>query len=290
MTCGLNNLGATCYMNATIQAIAHCPKLVNALMSSDDKCEVAAQLRILMMRMWKKSENSISPDGLLQALKGPMEKIGIHQMRDVHDANELYMVITDLLCESTTAALKQSLEGRIRWSTLCKKCGSSSFTPLEPFVTLNLDFTQKTAVHSLEDMIKSLFSSENIEGYQCDSASCQGRKEDASRTLQLWGLPTVLTIVLKRFVHDGSVNRSEVAIPGSLTICSSDKNITYNLCSVVCHSGHSQHGGHYVTASRHPGNGEWSMHDDDSTVLINQHQGYSNHVRRSAYMLFYEIA
>lgn len=287
MTCGLNNIGATCYMNATIQAMAHCPKFVDTMANSDGGCEVTTQLRHLLSRMWNGSD-CISPEDMLQALKEPMGKIGIHELRDVHDANELFMVISDSLCESSSA-LKRTLQGRSRWSTYCKDCTSLTFTPIEPFVTLNIDFTDLMAPHLLEDMIVRSFLGEQIGGYRCDSDSCKGGATDVTRTLQLWELPTVLTVTLKRFVYDGSVNRSEVSIPRTLNIRSTDEIvITYKLCSIVCHSGHSQYGGHYVTAARHAKG--WYVYDDECKFKIDNRQRDSEQVRRSAYMLFYEVA
>ena len=277
--CGLDNLGATCYMNATIQAIAHCPKLVETIVDvGDQKNEVLSSLRKLLIRMWEGTHGSIPPRRLLHSLAAPMAKQGITEMRDVHDANELYMVLSDVLCEST-AALKTMLEGKTRGSTVCGRCGATSLTPLEPFVALNLDF-KDASPHSLEEMIERLFATEEIEGYQCDA--CKSRSI-SKKNLQLFELPCVLTFVLKRFLPDGRVNRADVSLPGSITIRGS-RTVTYRLCSVVCHSGHSQQGGHYVTAARV--REEWSIHDDESTIQLTD--AHASHIRRSAYMILYE--
>ena len=261
-TTGLDNLGATCYLNATIQAIAHCPKLARAIVN----CE-----RRLLIRMWGGGP-SIAPHELLRSLAAPMAKQGILEMREMHDANELFMVLSDILCQST---LKEVLEGRTRGSTVCGRCGATSLTPLEPFVSLNLDFEEASG-QQLEEMIARSFASEEIEGYQCDT--CE-KRTSSKRTLQLWKLPQVLTFVLKRFLLNGD----EVAIPGKITI-RGNKEVTYELCSVVCHAGRCQQGGHYVTAARVPESGDWCIHDDESTIEVKG----GSHVSRCAYMIIYE--
>lgn len=171
-------------------------------------------------------------------------------------------------------------------------------------ITLKLGNANDLATHShhangvtnsVIDYIRNFYTSEILDeknSWKCDRCKKLVR---AQVNHYLWTSPVVLVIHFGRFVYD-AVHRGKdtryIDFPlKNLDISSvvSDINkdtvskcYTYNLYSVINHTG-SMGGGHYYTYALNEQSGNWYVYDDskiskiESTQIVNQH----------AYMLFY---
>ncbi|CAJ0581306.1 unnamed protein product, partial [Mesorhabditis spiculigera] len=160
---------------------------------------------------------------------------------------------------------------------------------------------------SLEDMIQMFSETERLkpeESWYC--SRCKDHVE-ATKKLELYRLPPVIIIQLKRFVYTASAyatsshrrskddRRVEYPLAGlDLAPYLAEgadvgQNTVYDLTGVVCHSGTSYFG-HYVSIGRLPGiDGrttqiDWRTFDDSTVTQCRQPEVQSS----EAYLLFYK--
>ncbi|XP_056428176.1 inactive ubiquitin carboxyl-terminal hydrolase 50 isoform X6 [Hyla sarda] len=116
-------------------------------------------------------------------------------------------------------------------------------------------------------------------------------KQDASVKTQIWKLPKILILHLKRFEYKGQLKRklkTNVDFPMKnldlkpflSTLCV--KHQKYRLYAVVNHYGELDYG-HYTAFCKNPGTKEWNAFDDISSVQITESAVKTS----SAYILFY---
>ena len=106
-------------------------------------------------------------------------------------------------------------QGQFRSRTTCTSCGyvSSSFTP---FANLSLPLPKRRGSLSLHDCLKLFVVSETISGWKCPKCQCA---RTARKCMDVWQLPPVLVVHLKRFSFDGPVRdklRNLVRFPSDL--------------------------------------------------------------------------
>ncbi|KJH47584.1 MYND finger [Dictyocaulus viviparus] len=158
---------------------------------------------------------------------------------------------------------------------------------------------------TLQDMLEMFSETEQLkpeESWYCNK--CREHVE-ATKKLELFRLPPILIIQLKRFVytatyqalHRRSKDERRVIYPISNLDMSpflaetapTGQNTVYDLTGVVCHSG-SSYFGHYVSIGRLPGFDstktivDWRLFDDS----IVSKQSVSNVQSDDAYLLFYK--
>jgi hypothetical protein len=110
----------------------------------------------------------------------------------------------------------------------------------------------------------------------------------ATKFQQIKNLPTVLTIVLKRFHDDGTkiitpISYNEILTVGHLTSSTATSCVSnqYLLYAVISHNSDSSHAGHYTASIRDNSNCWWLYNDSSVQIdanVLNQ---------PNAYMLFY---
>ncbi|AWO98445.1 Ubiquitin carboxyl-terminal hydrolase [Scophthalmus maximus] len=152
---------------------------------------------------------------------------------------------------------------------------------------------------SLDSCLKAFTSEEELgedELYYC--SKCKTHRL-ATKKLDLWRLPPILIVHLKRFQFvNGRWIKSQkiVKFPNGLSSdCSMDPynsllqhrdnmclDAIYNLYAISCHSG-IMGGGHYVTYAKNP-NEKWYCYNDSSCKEVHTEEVDTD----SAYILFYE--
>merc|ERR1711899_544373 len=167
---------------------------------------------------------------------------------------------------------------------------------LQPFFTLPLDIQSKN-IKNVSDALIHNFTSEALDGYVCSKTK---KEIEASRSLYLDELPSVLILHLKRFIYDDSGSQKllknidfpvDLEIPKEILSSNSrnkyhPKQQSFKLFAVVYHNGKEATLGHYVTDVYHAGLG-W-LHCDDSLIKSMTEAMVMSHSANSVpYILFY---
>lgn len=117
---------------------------------------------------------------------------------------------------------------------------------------------------------------------------------DATKKIDIWKLPNLLIIHLKRFKYDG-VWRDKITSNVDYPIENLDLNCflsgpkqpgisnKYRLCGITYHIG-TMDGGHYTSACRHPELEKWFKFDDTEVKEISSSSGLKS---PASYILFY---
>ena len=166
----------------------------------------------------------------------------------------------------------------------CHNCSEKSMNFEEPTSNLTL-LLPNAAKCSLLDCLQLYTSKEKISGYKCEMCK---RSNDAVKSVDLYRLPPILIIHLKRFYADGFYQKRQTYVDFPLknldmkgyTLNPDQLHTVYDLCAVSNHYG-TLEGGHYTAYCK---NGQkWYKFDDQDVSEMS-----SSNVRSAdAYILFY---
>ncbi|XP_059620120.1 ubiquitin carboxyl-terminal hydrolase 36 [Phlebotomus argentipes] len=306
---GLINMGNTCYLNSTLQALFHVPAIANWLMADEshrDKCEdlgggqggciICAMARTLISS--QSSQSPIKPwlihsklrlvckhffpgrqedaHEFLRYLVEAMEKAYLGRVKNSRDLDQY---------SKETTPLNQILGGYLRSTVRCLACGHVS-TTFQHFEDLLLDIRKANTV---EEALGGYFARERLEdmGYKCEACK---KKTSATKQFSLERAPVALCIQLKRFSMAGTKLNKHVAIRSRLDLTpytrggSATAPLVYRLVAMVTHLGASQNCGHY-TAIGLTDTGSYYHFDDSSVRPIS----LQNVLQTNAYIIFYEL-
>eukprot|EP00794_Sanderia_malayensis_P019517 gene19517-21447_t len=263
--------------------------------------EVAKELAFLVKVLWSGQYRSVSPCDFKSAVgRFATQFAGTKQQ----DAHEFLMFFMDGIHEDTNKVRKKTamkeqkndgipesvaaanawkdytknndsivvdlFQGQFRSTVSCKTCLKKSIT-FDVFSCLPLQLTSKSSC-SLQECIRSFTRPELIGGH--NSWKCSNCKvyREATKTIEIWKLPPVIIIQLKRFSSDGIWHNK---LQTNVNFSINDFNITqmsvgvasggrshapYNLFAVINHYGNFD-SGHYTAYCRNKGN--WYCYDDN---------------------------
>ncbi|XP_065669998.1 ubiquitin carboxyl-terminal hydrolase 8 isoform X3 [Hydra vulgaris] len=180
-------------------------------------------------------------------------------------------------------------QGQFRSTVTCLSCNKRSKT-FDAFNCLQLPLPSNQST-TLENCIQAFTKAEKIGGN--DSWKCSNCKKyrEASKTIEIWKLPNVLIIQLKRFHFDGRWhNKIQTTINFPMQNFNMSKYIVapqlihtkYRLYAVINHYG-SFESGHYTANCVNPYYEKWYNFDDSIVKEIDENSIKTN----TAYLLFY---
>nr|XP_014437108.1 ubiquitin carboxyl-terminal hydrolase 8 [Pelodiscus sinensis] len=320
---GLRNLGNTCYMNSILQCLCNAPLLadyfnrnlyqedINRLNLLGHKGEVAEEFGIIMKALWTGQYRYISPKDfkitigkindqfsgysqqdsqelllfLMDGLHEDLNKVNNVNIDDFK-ASELAWHKHKQLNESIIVALFQ---GQFKSTVQCLTCHKKSRT-FEAFMYLSLPLAS-TSKCTLQECLR-LFSKEEklTDNNRFYCSHCKMRR-DSLKKIEIWKLPPVLLVHLKRFSYDGrwkqklqtSVDFPLESLDLSQYVIGLKSNLKrYNLFSVSNHYG-GLDGGHYTAYCRNAIKQRWYKFDDHEVSEISASSVKSS----AAYILFY---
>ena len=281
--------------------------------------EIAEEFSFLVQALWKGSYKSIAPKDFKRVLsKFAPQFSGTQQ----HDSQEFLAFLLDGLHEDLNKVLKKEyiqeqdnhgvpdikasqiswdnhlkrndsiivdlFQGQFKSTLTCLQCGFSSAT-FEAFMYLSVPIPGSADV-TLMDCVRQFTKAEKVSGsnsWFC--ARCKTHRESAKQ-LEIWRLPPVLLIHLKRFSFHGKWKQkleTNVNFPLSgLNLAPITlgplKPTPYQLFAVSNHSGTLERG-HYTAYVRNAVNQKFYTFDDS----VVQNMSTSNVMTKNGYMLFY---
>jgi len=302
---GLNNLGFSCFMNATIQCLVYTSALQNYIDSSHHSrscktvdfclfCQLHKDLPLILSRG---KHTIFSPRTVFRSLS----KIGkcLRPGRQ-EDAHEFLMNFLETLHKNAlkihgkiddervkeTSVIHKIFGGYLRSQVKCLKCKFESNT-YDACLDLSLEITKG---RSVDRALKHFTVEENLthsDKYYC--VRCR-KKQDAQKQMTIFEPPLILIVHLKRFesnpLGSGKINKPIMFKPKiSLDPFMSYKHhegVNYSLYGVLVHSGFSMDAGHYYSYIKSP-SGVWYQMNDTHV----RRTSLSEVLSQKAYILFY---
>ncbi|XP_011313285.1 ubiquitin carboxyl-terminal hydrolase 36 [Fopius arisanus] len=307
---GMYNVGNTCYLNSTLQALFHVPALVNWLLSDPHhttKCEhnegggecLTCAMSKTLQFSHEKSGNAIKPFYIYNKLKLICRTMVPGQQEDAHEFLRYLLEGMERAYLSRHKALKldsyskettpinQIFGGYIRTEVKCLQCRHVS-TTFQHFQDLLVDIRKAS---SLDEALTSYFSREQLDNndYKCEACK---RRVPATKQFSLERPPKVLCVQLKRFsVMGGKISR-HIAFKQTVDMGpylwrepgETPRKLNYKLMSMVTHMGPSVNCGHY-TAVAQVSTGQYYSFDDSCVRSIN----ITNVLSTNAYIMIFEM-
>ncbi|KAI5645357.1 ubiquitin carboxyl-terminal hydrolase domain-containing protein [Phthorimaea operculella] len=301
---GMQNVGNTCYLNSTLQALYHVPAFANWLVSEAphaEKCNqqeacVICGMRATLMATQKSGGAPIKPWQVYSKLRLICRHLTPGRQEDAHEFLR-YLVEAMEKCYLTripnsekldqyskeTTPLNQILGGYLRSTVRCLACHHLSVT-YQHFQDLLLDIRKHS---TLDEALDSFFSRERLEdlGYKCEACN---KKVSATKQFQVERAPAVLCVALKRFSLAGGKLSKHVQFRKKISLAkymhtNNNQPLTYKLVSLVTHLGPSQNCGHYTAIGQAPNSNYYQF--DDSCV---RPLPLSAVLGTNAYIMFFE--
>ncbi|CAH0584346.1 unnamed protein product [Chrysodeixis includens] len=301
---GMQNVGNTCYLNSTLQALYHVPALANWLVMEEthyQKCNqqeacVICGMRLTLLATQKGGGGPIKPWQVYSKLRLICRHLTPGRQEDAHEflrylveaMEKCYLnrfINADKLDQYSkeTTPLNQILGGYLRSTVRCLACHHLS-TTYQHFQDLLLDIRKHS---TLDEALDSFFSRERLEdlGYKCEACN---KKVSATKQFFVERAPMVLCIALKRFSLAGGKLSKHVQFRKKITLNKymynkNHQQLSYKLVSLVTHLGPSQNCGHYTAIGQAP-NGNYYQFDDSCVRPL----PLSAVLGTNAYIMFFE--
>ncbi|XP_075224171.1 ubiquitin specific peptidase 36 isoform X1 [Lycorma delicatula] len=310
---GMINMGNTCYLNSTLQALFHVPAFVNWILNDKihsakcgiingtvhTECLICTVMKTLQFSQ-RNSGTPIKPLQIYSKLKLICKHLVHGHQEDAHEflryliesMERSYLTIVqgtklDSYSKETTP-LNQIFGGYLRTEVTCLECRHVS-TTFQHFQDLLLDIR---TVGSVEDALDAYFGREQLgegeEAYRCEQCH---RRVAATKKFSIQKAPNVLCMQLKRFGIFGGKISKHVSLKQKLDLSrfmhpssSSNGELSYKLVSMISHIGPSASCGHY-TAMAASSNGFFYLFDDS---MVRQVQ-LQTVLGTNAYVIMYEL-
>lgn len=289
---GLVNLGATCFLNSTLQQFFAIPPLRKAIIEYTGNDAFMSQLRDLYAKMLISKGRSVTTEALVNEWVGwDGEKMN---PRLQQDASEFVQMLIDKLETGLGRDFTNGLFGGTTVDTIEGISEEYHATRNQPFSTYQLPVQGYTNFDQAIQAVPDFFTGNNQ--YYADDLK---KKIDAKKWQSIGKVPPYLIIVLSRFSYNYQCGeRIKIDDPFEFPVdldltshsCFKNQKLKFKLKGVIMHSGTANYG-HYISYVNDRKSGKWLCCNDshvsyieEETVLQNAYGSKS----MSGYLLFYD--
>lgn len=294
---GLPNMGNTCYINSTIQAFIHSKHLLHFLQTHDvtpnfrsfrNYQTMLSELKSVLPSHFVIHQQNDAHEFLMYFIDSIYEKHKKHfhlanKIETLHSAYDKLQFKCNQFWFKNYSPIMDVLYFQIIRQTQCSMCNHKNIN-FENNSILEIDV--ETEPDDLNTSIHRYFKSHFVEDWTCDKCNL---KSNTNRVIQqLWYLPKVLIVCVKRFKYmDNRMAklRNTMRIPKEIDMedhcLRKYDNYTYKLSSVINHLGTSYYGHYNCDLVQ---NDSSIIKIDDESIL----HGTNNLNEQNCYLLFYE--
>ncbi|XP_075884443.1 uncharacterized protein LOC142889528 isoform X2 [Nelusetta ayraudi] len=248
---GLDNQGATCYLNSILQVLYMTTEIHNRL---DESQNTDRELKKIFETLEKEK-------GQTENLTQCLQIENVHEQRDAAECLEVIL-------NTVSPHASEVFQGQLMYTTTCKSSNHIINEETNPFWTLPLPLTDDhNSVYSVEDNFSSFFETKEFGGEDLVYCEACQKEGGASSACKMVHSPQILTLLLKRFTFDDrakSYFKSNRSVDVPLVL--STENKRYELYGMVNHLGQLG-GGHYTATLRTKNSKVWFEFSD---ALIQQ--------------------
>jgi len=316
---GLQNLGNSCFMNATLQCLMYTPVFAQLLMQGYHSLKCKSKKFCVLCEL----EKLIPPVLTGKQIQRPYTMFkNLGKVNDLltpgcqEDAHEFWTSLLDKIeiaydnagdnlnknnkCFDKYNPIRSLFTGEMKTTIQCGKCRKYSISK-EPYCCLSLDVDD---IDTLPESLSVLTQDEVLKGnnkYYCNNCK---RKCIAHKKITLSKIPNILVLHLKRFaiqqfsVHHKQNHATKVTSkveynfeidfnkykdlldPNNIDNILRDSK--YELYAVLIHNGPKLGYGHYYSLVKSP-NGKWFRMNDTHVDIIK----YKDVLNEQGYLLFY---
>uniref|UniRef100_A0A6B2KW10 USP domain-containing protein n=1 Tax=Arcella intermedia TaxID=1963864 RepID=A0A6B2KW10_9EUKA len=289
---GLQNLGATCYMNSLLQQFYMRPEFRYGILSVEDTAEkkeesLLYQLQTIFTNLQESAKKSYDPTDFCKACIVDGRPIRTNEQMDVDEFfNKLFDKIESLLKDTPQKKmLDHFFGGNLVNQIISKECDHCS-ERIESFFTLSLEVKNKNHINESLDLFVQGDVLDGENKYFCGDCN---KKVTALKRSCISKLPNNLILHLKRFEYDLTTNRrSKVNQYCSFEFQLDLEPFTkegldrrekgtqqaedihpdyyiYELTGILVHTGTTE-SGHYYSYIRDPNTKLWYLFNDQSVT------------------------
>ena len=250
---GLENQGATCYLNGLLQSLYHIGHLKEIIYSvSEDDPSVLTALQTVFFDLEKNPRNAAaaSSEPLTEAFGWSSVDVGVQ-----HDVQEMNRLLVDRLESRLEISRKDKLVknlfcGKIENFITCTDIDFKSVRE-EDFYDIQLNLVtfdhegRRQQISSIQEALNAYLAVEVLEGTNAYDAGENRGKQRAEKGVRFVSLPPILTFQLMRFQFDfESLEMAKIFSKFEFTENLEIDNQNFRLYSVLVHAG-GVNGGHY---------------------------------------------
>ncbi|EAY14501.1 Clan CA, family C19, ubiquitin hydrolase-like cysteine peptidase [Trichomonas vaginalis G3] len=296
---GLTNLGATCYMNSTLQQIFAIPALRQIIINYKGSDDVLRELSYLFTRLQYSTCKTESAFELTKYYKWWGQPLNLREQQDAVEFID--SLVTNHLMEDKEIgkSVRDICQGQMRYHVDGMDVDYHDTTSTQDYTCLEVEITPETTKLSdcIEKLTRPNYFTDQTSKYNTETIGAI----NAIRRCFIDKAPPILIVHVKRFDYDHIKQQrikinTHLEVPLELDIspaAEQDKQYSkYKLNGVVVHRGINALGGHYVSYVQRNEDEMWTLFNDEDVsvvskdVMFNETNGSDTSV---GYILFYVL-